>query len=316
MHQGQWEVEPCNIQPHRLRAAGSETPIMHCLTPWGQWAGQLLQCPASAPEDSGQWNTCNALPHCMGLAGRGTPAMHCHTTWAQRAVDLLQCIASLPGGTGQWNSCNALPHCLGVVVSGTPEMHCVTAYGPWAVQLLHCTAPMRRGVGQWNSWNAMPHCLVAMGSVAAEYTTSLPGGTRQCNSCNARGVHCRSSTAHCPYTMRQCIVGLALPTALQDYGSLGSDHLVGRTPSPSSWWPRALLTFVCPRPAGGVAVYCKISTANCPEAVRQHTAGVALPTAPMRCGRTLQEFECTLPPDGVAVHCSNSGSCALQAAAA
>ena len=118
---------------------------MHCLTVWGQWAVELLQCTASLPLNSRQCNSCNALPHCLGAVdsatpamycltalgavGSATPAMHCLTALGQWAVELLQCTASLPGGSGQCNSCNALPHCLGAVGSATPAMHCLTALG-------------------------------------------------------------------------------------------------------------------------------------------------------------------------------------------
>ena len=49
---------------------------MHCLTVWGQWAVQLLQCTTALPGGSGQRNSCNALPHRLGAVGIGTPAMH------------------------------------------------------------------------------------------------------------------------------------------------------------------------------------------------------------------------------------------------
>ena len=55
---------------------------MHCPTAWGQWAVEVLQCTASLPGGSGQWNSCNALPHCLGAVGSGTPAMHL-VTWHQ-----------------------------------------------------------------------------------------------------------------------------------------------------------------------------------------------------------------------------------------
>ena len=144
---------------------------MHCLTVWGQWAVELLQCAASLPLNSRQCNSCNALPHCLGAVdsatlamycltalgavGSATPAMHCLTALGQWAVEFLQCTASLAGGSGQCNSCNALPHCLGgsgqcnscnalphcpgAVGSGTPAIHCLTAWGQWAVQLVQCT---------------------------------------------------------------------------------------------------------------------------------------------------------------------------------
>ena len=84
---------------------------MHCLTAWGEWAVQLLQCTASLPGGSGHCNSRNALPHCPRAMGSETPAMHCRTASGQWAVQLLQCTASLPGGSGHCNSnsCNALP---------------------------------------------------------------------------------------------------------------------------------------------------------------------------------------------------------------
>ena len=193
---GQWNS--CNALPHCPWAVGSATPAMHCLTVWGQWAAELLQCTASLP--SGQWavqllqcsaslaggsvqpNSCNALPHCPGAVGSATPAMHRLTVWGQWAVELLQCTASLPLGSRQCNSCNALPHCPGAVGSATPAMHCLTALGAvgsaapamlcltgrgqCAAQLLQCTASLPWGSGQWNSCNTLPHCLGAVGSAA------------------------------------------------------------------------------------------------------------------------------------------------------
>ena len=73
---------------------------MHCLTARGQGVAQLLQCTATLPVGSGQWNSYNALPHCLGAVGSGSPAMHCLTAWGQWAVDFLQCTGTLPGGSG------------------------------------------------------------------------------------------------------------------------------------------------------------------------------------------------------------------------
>ena len=63
---------------------GSAIPTLHCPA-LGQWAVKLLQCTASLPGGSGQWNSCNALPHYSGAAGSGTPAIHLLTlvTWHQ-----------------------------------------------------------------------------------------------------------------------------------------------------------------------------------------------------------------------------------------
>ena len=61
----------------------------------------------------------------------------------------------------------ALLHCCcgqGAVGTGTPAMHCRTAWGQWAVDLLQCTAPLPGGSGQCNSCNALPHCPGAVGS--------------------------------------------------------------------------------------------------------------------------------------------------------
>ena len=69
---------------------------MHCLTAWGQWAVQLLQCTGTLPGDNGLWNSCNAVPHCL---------------WAE-------CSAIF---------CNTLPHCLGTVGSAFTVMHCHSA---------------------------------------------------------------------------------------------------------------------------------------------------------------------------------------------
>ena len=78
-------------------------------TSWGDgesWPGgggclktELLQCIATLPGGSGQWNLCNAtLPGGQGV---------CLSAW------------------GQW-----------VVGSGSPVMHRHTAQGQWAVQLM------------------------------------------------------------------------------------------------------------------------------------------------------------------------------------
>ena len=76
-------------------------------------------------------------------------------------------------------------------------------------------------------------------------------------------VRCRSSTAHCPQAVRQCIARVALPAAPRQWGSALQE-----------------LELHCPLPPGSEAVHCRSCTAHCPQAVRQCIAGVALPTAP------------------------------------
>ena len=43
-------------------------------------------------------------------------------------------------------------------------MHYLTALGQWAVELLQCTASLPGGSGQCNSCNALPRRLGAVGS--------------------------------------------------------------------------------------------------------------------------------------------------------
>ena len=210
---------------------------MHCLTAWGQWTVQLLQCTAALPGGSGQCNSCNALPQHRGAAGnQGLVQCAASVPWGQWAAQIsathrlttwgavgsatrkyLQYTAALSEGSGQRISCNALPHCLGAVGSATPAIHCRTVRGQWAAQLLQCTASLPWG--QWalellqctapNPCNALPHC---------------PGGSRQCNSCNAL-PHCLgavdSATAamHCLTAWGQWAVDLQQYTAPLPGGS-------------------------------------------------------------------------------------------------
>ena len=87
---GQWNscnaLPPCPGAVGRVtaaksysNAAGSATPPINCLTAYGQWAVELLQCTAALLGRGRQWNSCTALPRCVGAVGTGTPAMHCHT---------------------------------------------------------------------------------------------------------------------------------------------------------------------------------------------------------------------------------------------
>ena len=320
---------------------------MHCLTAWGQWAVQLLQCTApqpggsgqsciaSLPRGSGQCNSCHTLPHCLGAVGSGTPAMrgptswgdgescpgggrcqksgppaiHCHTAWGQWAVELLQRTASLPGGSGQWNSCYALPHCLGAVGSATPAMHCPTAWGQWAVM----------------------HCLTAWGQWAVQfvpYTASLPGGSGQWNSCYAvphrlgavgsgtpamRGPTSWGDGDSCPrggWCLQSGPPAMrsTLPRGSAQWNSCHALPHCSRAVSRGQW-ACALQEFHCPPPPGGVAVHCRSCTDHCPEAVRQCIAGIALPTAPRQRGSVLQESHCPLRP----VYCRGSTAHSPQA---
>ena len=72
---GQWNY--CNELPHYQGLL--EMPI--------------VQCTASSPRGSAQWDSFHALPHCPRALGSGTCAMQCLTAQGQWAVQLLQCIA-------------------------------------------------------------------------------------------------------------------------------------------------------------------------------------------------------------------------------
>ena len=173
-------------------------------------------------------------------------------------------------------------------------------------------------------------------------------------------MYCKSCPAPCPQEVQQCIARIRLPTAPRRCGGalhrfrplwqrppLGQD-----SPSPQLLGPRvagvplpatlrrrgsALQEFRCPLTPGGVAVYSRSCTAQCPPAVSQCIArevalptavGVALPTAPRQCksalhgstggcpwavcegtaavalpiapgqwGSAMQELHCRLPPN-------------------
>ena len=62
-------------------------------------------------------------------------------------------------------------------------MHCLTAWGQRAVELLQCTASLPGGSGQCNSCNAPPRCLGAVGSGTLAMHCPTAWGSGQCNSC-------------------------------------------------------------------------------------------------------------------------------------
>ena len=132
-------------------------------------------------------------------------------------------------------------------------------------------------------------------------------------------MYCRSSTAHCPQAVRQCVAGGPLPTAPRQWGSV-------------------LQKVHCPLPPGSEAVYCRSSTPlpggtglwtscntlpHCLGAVGSGTPAIHCPTAwgqwavdllqytaslPRGSGQgsVLQEFHCPLPPGSEVVYCRRS----------
>ena len=176
--------------------------------------------------------------------------------------------------------------------------HCTssTAHRPQAVwrYIVGVAPPPALGSEAVYCRSCTAHCPEALWQCIAGvplFRRRLPSGQDSPSPELGRPSHCNCSTAHRPQAVWHCIVGVALPTAprhcgsaLQEFRSLGSDRLLGRTPRPPSWWALALQEFHCPPPPGRVAVHCTSSTAHSPQAVRLCIAGVALPTAPEQCG--------------------------------
>ena len=129
-----------------------------------------------------------------------------------------------------------------------------------------------------------------------------------CHSQHARcrpsvAVRCRSSTTHCPQAMWQCVATFQLPTTPP--GSVAV-HFTSSTAQRPRQCGNALQQFHYLLHLGGVAVDCRISTAQCPHAAWQCIIGVSLPTAPRQCGSALQQFHCPLPKGSVELHYGNS----------
>ena len=82
-----------------MGAGGSGNDGTHCLTAWGLWAVELMQCTARLPGEAEQWNCHNALPYCLGALDSATPVMHRHNAWVWWAAELLLRTGPLVVGT-------------------------------------------------------------------------------------------------------------------------------------------------------------------------------------------------------------------------
>ena len=103
--------------------------------------------------------------------------------------------------------------------------------------------------GQWGNALQEFHCPLPLSNVA---------------------VHDRSSTAHCPQSVRQFIAAVRLPTAHGHCGSALQEYrLLGNIPPPPSWWARALHECHCPLPPAGMALHYSSCPGHCPKAVWQ-----------------------------------------------
>ena len=161
-----------------LGEAGSEFPLVHCLTAGGKWAMVLLHGTATLPGSIGPWGSFTSLPRRFGTA----------------------CTATLLESSGQWASFSALPYHWGAASSGSPSVgssthrhscstllhrfremghgspvHCLPAWEQRAVDLVHYSASVLGSIGQWISCGTLPDCgggEVGNGTLPGHYHTA------------------------------------------------------------------------------------------------------------------------------------------------
>ena len=97
------------------------------------------------------------------------------------------------------------------------------------------------------------------------------------NALSKCAVHCKSSTAHCPRAMWQCVAGFPLPAAPRQCGSALQQL---RCPLPPSTVAVHSRSYTARCPLSSVAVHCRSSTTRCPKATWQCIVGVPPPAVP------------------------------------
>ena len=144
---------------------------------------------------------CPLHPACR--AAPPMPSLWCRIAW--RSAPHCTVCALLLRCCGQ-GAVGSVTHRLGAVGNGNSASHCLTAWGRWAVQLLQSAASLPGGSGQCNSCNALPQCPGAVGSATpathrltawGQWTAQLP----QCTAALPGGSgQCNSCNAlpHCP----------------------------------------------------------------------------------------------------------------------
>ena len=177
--------------------------------------------------------------HRVCCAAPAVLCVRCRTAWRCAALPL-------PPGSGVVRCRSCTPHCPKQSGSALQELHCPWPQGSVA---MHCRKTALQATTA--SWAGLP--------------VATAGGPAQC----------RSSTAHCPQAVWQCIAGAALPTAPRQCGS-------------------ALQALHCAVPP---------SSGEC-------IAGVALPTAPRQRGNALQGFH---RPSNALPHCLGAVGCGTPA---
>ena len=124
--------------------------------------------------------------------------------------DSLSAQAGVPGSTSPQALQDTPTTARKPLPPGSRAVHCrsCTAHCPQAMRQCIAEVPPPTAPGQWGSALQELHCPLPPGSEAVH-----------CRSCTAHcpqgseAVHCRSCTAYCPRAVRQCIAGVALPTA-------------------------------------------------------------------------------------------------------
>ena len=102
---------------------------------------------------------CPLHPACR--AAPPVPSLWCRIAW--RSAPHCTVCALLLRCCGQ-GAVGSVTHRPGAVGNGNSASHCLTAWGRWAAQLLQSAASLPGGSGQCNSCNALPHCPGAVGS--------------------------------------------------------------------------------------------------------------------------------------------------------
>ena len=141
-------------------------------------------------------------------------------------MELLQC-AGRPWGvlpkrrplSKERNPCSALLHCPGVVGSGTPATHSPTAWGQWAVEFLPRTLTLPGGSRQCNSCNASAHQLGGRGYLPKRRL--LPKERNSCKALPRRlgAVGSATPATHCLTAWGQWVVPVLQCTSALPGGS-------------------------------------------------------------------------------------------------
>ena len=178
-------------------------------------------------------------------------------------------------------------------------MHCLTALGQWAVELLQCTASLPGGSGQCNSCNALPHCLGAVGSATpamhcltawGQWAVELLQYTATLPGGSGQCSSCNALTASLPRGSGQCNSCNALPHCL---GAVDTVTRAVHRLTAREQWAVQLLRRTASLPAWGQwAVELLQYTASLPWGSGQCNSCNALPHCPRAVGSATPAMHC------------------------